>query len=78
MTGPNTPETEQDAVLVQDRRRFRALQSLTAQCKPQTSVTKKRPNESLPSTPSFRPLSAQQEFNEENEDLAIAREIKDT
>lgn len=46
MTGPNKPETEEDAVLVQDRRRFRALQSLTAQGKPQTSATKKRPNES--------------------------------
>ena len=27
----NKPETEQDAQLVQDRRRFRALQSLQAQ-----------------------------------------------
>jgi hypothetical protein len=46
MNGPNTPETEHDAQRVQDRRRFRALQSLTAQCKSQTSATKKQPSES--------------------------------
>lgn len=51
MTGPNTPETEQDAVLVQDRRRFRALQSLQARCKPQTSVTKKQSSASLLAMP---------------------------
>ncbi len=44
MTCPNTQETEQDAALVQDPRQFRALQSLTAQGKPQTSATKKQPS----------------------------------
>ena len=31
MYDPNRPETEEDAILVQDRRRYRALQSSPAQ-----------------------------------------------
>ena len=34
MYDPNKPETEEDAILVQERRRYRALQSLQAQPAP--------------------------------------------
>ena len=44
----NKPETEQDAQLVQDRRRFRALQSLKAQ-QAQTPASSPSPN-STPAT----------------------------
>jgi hypothetical protein len=38
----NKPETEADAVLVQDRRRYRALQSLQAQQGQTPAFTQKR------------------------------------